>query len=112
MATSGHRRGFKSFEFAVVDVASEIADNDAFILAQGSASFRYSGRPRFGRLASGPGVELEQLTSLFMECGIGVDISIYRDRWRGRRQGRVLADGRGQIVLLQENKQMFGGLCM
>ena len=111
------RRGFKSFEFAVIDIASQIADNGVFILPQNSTSFRYSGRPCFERLTSGPGVEFEQRTGLFMDCGIGIDTSIYRDQWRGvaplceivtlefaewreRRQARALADRHGQLVLL------------
>ncbi|MGN8119601.1 hypothetical protein [Labrys sp. 22185] len=115
--TSGDRRGYKSFEFAVIDVAFQIADNGAFILPQGSSSFRYSGRPCFEWLTSGPGVDFEQRTGLFMDCGIGIDTSIYRDQWRGvaplceivtmefaewreRRQARVLADKSEQLVLL------------
>ncbi|MDT3379577.1 methyltransferase [Labrys neptuniae] len=115
--TSGDRRGCKSFEFTVIEIASQIADNGAFLLPQGSSSFRYSGRPCFERLTSGPGVEFEQRTGLFMDCGIGIDTSIYRDQWRGvaplceivtmefaewreRRQARVLADKSEQLVLL------------
>ncbi|MGN8119912.1 methyltransferase [Labrys sp. 22185] len=117
LATSGGRRGFKSFEFAVIDVASQIADNGVFILPQASSSFRYSGCLCFERLTSGPGVEFKQRTGLFMECGIGIDTSICRDQWRGvaplcdivtmefaewreRRQARVLADKSEQLVLL------------
>ena len=101
----------------MIDIASEIADNGAFILPQGSASFRYSGRQCFERLTSGAGVEFEQRTGLFMDCGIGIDTSIYRDQWRGvaplceivtvefaewreGRRARALADERGQLVLL------------
>ncbi|MFC2253952.1 methyltransferase [Labrys portucalensis] len=117
VATSGGRHGFKSFEFAVIEVASQIADNGTFILPQGSASFRYSGRPCFERLTSGAGVDFEQRTGLFMDCGIGIDTSIYRDQWRSvaplceivtiefaewreRHQVRVLADKSEQLILL------------
>ncbi|GLS22972.1 hypothetical protein GCM10007874_59920 [Labrys miyagiensis] len=117
LPTSGDRRGFMAFEFAVIDIASEIADNGVFILPQSSASFRYSGRQCFELLISGPGVAFEQQTGLFMDCGIGIDTSICRDHWRGvaplceivtvefaewreRRQVKGLADGRGQLVLL------------
>ena len=117
VATSGDRSGFRSFEFAVIDIASEIADNGAFILPQGSASFRYSGRQRFERLTSEPGADFEQRTGLFMDCGIVIDTGIYRDQrrevvplcaivtvefaeWRERRRAQALADGRGQLVLL------------
>ncbi|MDT3381161.1 methyltransferase [Labrys neptuniae] len=117
VSTRDDRRGFKSFEFAVIDVAFEIADNGVFLLPQNSTAFRYSGRPCFERLTSGPGVEFERRTGLFMDCGIGIDTSIYRDQWRGvapmceivtiefaewreRRRVRALADGCGQLVLL------------
>ncbi|WP_413989098.1 methyltransferase [Labrys okinawensis] len=117
LAAPGARRGFRSFEFAVIDIASEIADNGVFILPQSSASFRYSGRQRFERLTSGPGAAFEQQTGLFMDCGIGIDTSIYRDQWRGvaplceivtvefaewreRRRAQALEDRPRQLVLL------------
>ncbi|MFC2254933.1 hypothetical protein ACETRX_35535 [Labrys portucalensis] len=101
----------------MIDVASQIADNGVFLLPQSSTSFRYSGRPCFERLTSGPGVDFEQRAGLSMDCGIGIDTSIYRDQWRGvaplceivtvefaewreRRRVRALADGSGQLVLL------------
>ena len=83
VAALSDRRGFKSFEFAAIDIASEIADNDVFVLPQGSASFRYSGRPCVERLTLGTCIGFAQRTGVFMDCGIGIDTCIYRGQWRG-----------------------------
>lgn len=69
------------FEYHAIDIASELADNGAFIVPQVSAGFAYSGRRCFERENSGRAADFERTTAIFLDIGCGVDTSIYRDQW-------------------------------
>lgn len=70
------------FEFHVIAIAAELADRGAFLIPQGSASFRYSGAPYFDRLTIGKGVEFQNQTGWEMDGGVGIDTSLFRDQWK------------------------------
>ncbi|WP_245489966.1 methyltransferase, partial [Mesorhizobium sp. M1A.F.Ca.IN.020.03.2.1] len=78
----GPRYQGAEFEYHVIDIASEIADQGTFIVPQQSAPFRYSGAQYFERRQSGRGVDFEEMTGLQMEIGAGVDTSIHKDDWK------------------------------
>ncbi|WP_082640625.1 methyltransferase, partial [Aureimonas sp. N4] len=70
------------FEFHIIDIAAELADRGAFLIPQGSASFRYSGAPYFDRLKTGKGYDFQSLTGWEMDGGVGIDTSLFRDQWK------------------------------
>lgn len=71
------------FEFKVIEVASRIADFGAFIIPQGSAPFRYSGKQCYSEQADKDCQKFIEQTGISMSVGCGIDTSIYRDEWKG-----------------------------
>jgi len=88
------------FEYAVIDVASELADFGAFIIPQGITPFIYSGarcyshyrdtRPEpsakahHSRVRSGY-EKFHGETCIDLTMGCGIDTSIFAEQWRGVR---------------------------
>lgn len=76
------------FEFKVIEVASKISRDGAFILPQVSCPFELSGQPHFickrhnGSLSSKL-ISFERDTGITLGHNIGIDTSCYRDQWRG-----------------------------
>lgn len=86
------------FEYALMDIASDLARYGAFIIPQGSAPFFFSGvqcfqdcrNPLPGDPMPGQGAAnmrkyqpFTDQTGIDLQPGAGVDTSIYRDDWRG-----------------------------
>ncbi|MAZ78123.1 MAG: methyltransferase [Legionellaceae bacterium] len=86
------------FEYALMDIASDLASYGAFIIPQGSAPFFFSGvqcyqdcrhplpnDPQPGQAAANMKKyqPFTDATGIDLQAGAGVDTSIYRDEWRG-----------------------------
>ncbi|MEP3246703.1 MAG: methyltransferase [Sneathiella sp.] len=86
------------FEYAVIDIASDLAEYGAFIIPQGSSPFLYSGvqwyqdcrRPTSRDPQPGQGQAnmrkyqpFFDATGIDLSVGAGVDTSIYIEEWRG-----------------------------
>lgn len=73
----------QQFEYHVIDIASEIADDGTFIVPQMSAPFEFSGKPSFRERESTQYQSFLQQTGVDLAPGCGVDCDYYRDRWHG-----------------------------
>nr|WP_244978361.1 methyltransferase [Bradyrhizobium pachyrhizi] len=82
-AGNGPRYTGRSFEFHLIDIASDIADYGAFIIPQMSAPFQYSGVPCYCERKSADYLRFAEQTGIHLEAGCGVDCSYYRDAWKG-----------------------------
>ena len=71
------------FEFKVIDLASDLATFGAFIVAQKSAGFVYSGVRYYERRESEEYRRFARQTGLHLEPGCGIDTSVHQDGWRG-----------------------------
>jgi hypothetical protein len=74
------------FEYHVIDVASDLADDGVFLLPQDSSPFRYSGRPYYERYAPEriPHYgEFVEATGIELEATCGIDTSLYIGDWKG-----------------------------
>ncbi len=80
---SGPRYTGRSFEFHLIDIASDIADYGAFIIPQMSAPFEYSGVQCYRERKSEDYLKFAEQTGIHLEAGCGVDCSYHRDVWRG-----------------------------
>lgn len=78
----GRYRGGQ-FEYKVMEIASRIARNGAFILPQMSANFTYSGKPCYEEVESAKAKAFREQTGILMQPNCGIDTSIYKDDWRG-----------------------------
>ena len=76
------------FEYHVIDIASDLANNGVFLIPQQSAPFCFSGRQSFSS------VPLEQIphysdfvdrTGIELTANCGIDTSAYRDDWHDVR---------------------------
>lgn len=86
--TGGHRTDWLSytgsdFELKLIDIASRISDNGAFILPQLSTPFRYSGKNQMTEERSSKVVKFEKQTGLDFEFNCGIDTSVYVNDWKG-----------------------------
>ncbi len=72
-----------SFEYHVIDIASDLGDYGAFILPQMSAPFRYSGERHYREDVSDTYRAFVEATGIELGMNCGIDTSIYRDQWRG-----------------------------
>lgn len=82
-ARAPHYQGSR-FEYHVIDIASTLADDGVFIIPQGSAPFRYSGRQQFEalRLEDAPHyAEFQEATGIVLENNCGLDTSVHRLEW-------------------------------
>lgn len=80
---AGPRYTGATFEYHVIDIASQLADYGTFIVPQQSAGFKYSGARCYQRDTKGKAVEFQSLTGLHFDTGCGVDTEFYRKEWKG-----------------------------
>ncbi len=88
----------KLFEYALIDIASDLAEYGVFIIPQNSSPFLYSGESFFqdcmninyktdrtGQLESNKKkyLVLNQETGIDLTFGAGIDCSMYKDDWKG-----------------------------
>ncbi len=87
---AGHRSGSapryqgRNFEYHVLDIASDIADEAVFIVPQMSAPFRYSGHQTYSadpRHRSREYEKFERVTGIELEIGLAIDADMYRNDW-------------------------------
>lgn len=86
------------FEYALIDIASDLADYGAFIIPQGSSPFLFSGvrcyqdcrrplpndpLPGQARANLKKYRPFTESTSIELEPGVGIDTTVFRDQWRG-----------------------------
>lgn len=71
------------FEYHVIDIAAHVAEMGAFIIPNQSASFRYSGEPRYHEESNQKHDRFVKQTGIRLEAGVGVDTSIYENDWHG-----------------------------
>ncbi|MGY8667022.1 methyltransferase [Bradyrhizobium sp. UFLA05-109] len=79
----GPRYTGRSFEFHLIDIASDMADYGTFIIPQTSAPFQYSGVQCYRERKSADYLKFAEQTGIQLEAGCGVDCSYYRDAWKG-----------------------------
>ncbi|WP_316166943.1 MULTISPECIES: methyltransferase [unclassified Bradyrhizobium] len=79
----GPRYTGRSFEFHLIDIASDIADYGAFIIPLMSAPFQYSGAQCYRERTSADYLRFAEQTGIHLEAGCGVDCSYYREAWKG-----------------------------
>jgi hypothetical protein len=84
---NGPRYTGRSFEFHLIDIASDIADYGAFIIPQTSAPFQYSGVQCYRERKSADYLRFAEQTGIHLEAGCGVDCSYHRDAWKGVAPG-------------------------
>lgn len=97
------------FEYRVIEVASRIARDGAFIVPQMSSPWRYSGVPCFERNESERALAFRTQTGIVLDTGVGIDTSHYRTEWKGVSPlcevvtcSFERAPGAGQMPLFQE----------
>lgn len=74
----------RKFEYHVIAVAGTVADYGVFIIPQGSAPFRYSGRPCFeADTGDREYAKFTKGTGIVLDANCGIDTSIYADDWHG-----------------------------
>lgn len=71
------------FEYKLIELASRIADNGAFIIPQSSAPFRYSGRQSFKEEMDKECAKFVNQTGIVMGNNCGIDTALYKDEWKG-----------------------------
>lgn len=86
------------FEYAVIDVASELADYGVFILPQAVSPFVYSGARAYSHCAEAAPMEFasghhsrvkrpyerfRRETCIDLSAGCGVDTTVFSEQWRG-----------------------------
>lgn len=73
----------RAFEYHVIDIASDLADDGAFILPQMSAPFRYSGRDHYEWRPEREYEKFKQQTGIELSMNCGIDCSVYEGDWNG-----------------------------
>ncbi|WP_262267307.1 MULTISPECIES: methyltransferase [Microvirga] len=71
------------FEYAVIDLASDMADYGVFIVPQGSAPFQMSGTQTFRHATSQKYEAFVKSTGISLQPNCGLDTSGYDHLWRG-----------------------------
>jgi predicted RNA methylase len=82
-AGKGPRYTGADFEYALIDVASDLAPYGAFIIPQMSAPFAYSGLPTYERTESDKYRRFVEQTGIELGANCGIDCSYYEREWRG-----------------------------
>lgn len=72
-----------NFEYAVIDLASDVADYGVFIIPQGSAPFQLSGTQTFRHATSQKYEAFVKATGIALQPNCGLDTSGYDHLWRG-----------------------------
>jgi SAM-dependent methyltransferase len=81
--THSPRYSGSSFEYKVIDIASDRAEFGVFLIPQGSASFSYSGRQRFTETLSDKYLKFKQQTGIVLQPNCGIDTSVALKEWHG-----------------------------
>lgn len=71
------------FEYKLIELASQIADNGAFIIPQSSAPFRYSGVRGYRAEMDRECEKFVSQTGIVMGNNCGIDTALYKDEWHG-----------------------------
>ena len=80
---AGPRYTGPNFEYKVIDLAAEYADQGTFVLPQQSAGFQYSGVPYYERKEYGREYQkFVKQTGIFLDIGVGMDTTAYSE-WHG-----------------------------
>ncbi len=82
-AGQGPRYSGRAFEYHLIDLAADIADNGAFIIPQMSAPFQFSGVQCYRECKSEHYLQFEAQTGVELAAGCGVDCAFHRADWRG-----------------------------
>lgn len=77
------RHGGPEFEYAVIDLASDVADLGVFIVPQASAPFEFSGSRSYRETPDERHDRFRDATGIVLEAGCGIDCDHYRSEWRG-----------------------------
>lgn len=93
------------FEYKVIDVASDIADDGVFIIPQSSSPFQFSGRRSITYSRSRLYENFEQDTGIVLDANCGIDCTV-EAHWRGVNivveivlaDFRIAREGRNPIV--------------
>lgn len=82
---SGHspRYSGSSFEYKVLDVASDHAKFGVFLIPQTSASFSYSGCQCFSETLTDKYLRFKEQTSIELQANCGIDTSVALKEWHG-----------------------------
>lgn len=72
----------KEFTYHVINIASKLADDGAFIVASNAAPFRYSGAPYFDMYDNKKYDKFLDETGIMLDGGVGIDTSIFKDQWK------------------------------
>jgi hypothetical protein len=73
----------RSFEYHVIDIASDLGEYGAFIIPQNSAPFKYSGRQSFELTPNDEYARFHADTGISLEMNCGIDTECHRGDWRG-----------------------------
>lgn len=80
---NGPRYRGRRFEYHVIDVASRLAPQGAFILPQQSAPFRYSGKRCYTVDRDAECRRFEQKTGIILGETLGIDTTFWDGEWHG-----------------------------
>lgn len=72
-----------SFEYKLIELASQIADRGTFIIPQSSAPFRYSGKQSYSVNITNECQKFMTQTGITLDHNCGLDTSAYKDEWHG-----------------------------
>lgn len=80
---NNYRKSYMSgeFEYMVIEAASRIAKEGAFIIPQMSAPFVYSGTEDHRWLQEGRARTFEKRTGILLEFNQGIDTAYYKNDW-------------------------------
>lgn len=73
------------FEYQVIDIASDIADEGCFLIPQSRAPFQFSGRRDHGSKPNPGFDDFHAKTGISMDVGIGIDTAYHLDEWKDVR---------------------------
>lgn len=72
------------FEFRLIELAASLSTYGVFIVPQGSAPFRYSGRSHFEPAPPGnPADRFREATGIRLRPNLGIDTAAYHGEWNG-----------------------------
>jgi len=79
---TGPRYTGSSFEYHLLDLASDIADHAAFIVAQGIAPFRFSGAPYYVETKPRHYHQFWNQTKIDLQAGCGINTTVHKNEWK------------------------------
>lgn len=72
-----------TFEYHVIDIASDLAEFGTFIIPQMSAPFKFSGERYYVESKQDQYLKFHEQTGIKLIAGCGVDCEYHRDGWHG-----------------------------